>query len=624
MSRIIARTESTVSLDDCEMHGYFGDQMKCCPSLASLAPSDSGVEDVDCHNLSFSTGSDAAFSSTSSCTSLRSLDDVIVEEDGETCDGTPIMDVPDGGPRSSPKNLRAPIGILIMVQIQWFIVVSFAWMRACLLRLGFEKHDQAQERPEQLSFTPLYELWEPLFTLYIIRRLRDILNRPLAGTPGSQMLLKDRVSYDHAWTFQLTGTNTRVINLGSYNYLGFAQNDGLCARTAQTTIDAHGIGVGSSMHEFGNTTLHRELEKKTAEFLGTEDAICYPMGFGTNTMGLPAIVDKRCLVLSDELNHASLILGCRLSGATTKVFKHNNPKDCERRLLDALSHGHPMTGLPYSKILIVIEGLYSMEGNVPELPDFVALKKKYRAYLFMDEAHSIGSMGRTGRGVSEYWRLPATDVDILMGTFTKGMSAAGGYMAGTSAVIRSIRAHSHGCYAPTMSPPVVQQVVTALNILSGLDGTRDGIRRLAQLRINTRYFRRRLREAGFMVIGNEDSPVVPVLFYGTCKVAEFARQMLALNIGVVVVGFPATPIATERARFCLSSGHTREQLDYAIECITMVGDQINIRFMPPTPMIPLELVRYETNARKVRKSRNIKERQKWKRAIQSDIAETID
>ncbi|PIO62051.1 8-amino-7-oxononanoate synthase domain protein [Teladorsagia circumcincta] len=155
------------------------------------------------------------------------------------------------------------------------------------------------------------------------------------------------------------------------------------------------------------------------------------MGFSTNSMNIPSLVDKGSLILSDELNHASLVLGCRVSGATVKVFKHNNVLDCEKHLRNALCHPSPKTGKPFNKVLIVIEGIYSMEGTIVNLPEFIRIKKKYNAYLFLDEAHSVGALGPTGKGVVEYWGCDARDVDVMMGTLTKSFAAAGGYMGGT-------------------------------------------------------------------------------------------------------------------------------------------------------------------------------------------------
>lgn len=177
--------------------------------------------------------------------------------------------------------------------------------------------------------------------------------------------------------------------------------------------------------------LHTELEELTARYLGVDDAITFGMGFGTNSLNIPALLSPGCLVVSDEKNHASIILGLRLSGAAIKVFRHNDMHDLERTLKQAIVKGQPKTGLPWKKILIVVEGVFSMEGSIVKLPEVIALKKKYKAYIYLDEAHSVGAMGANGGGVVDFFKADPHDVDILMGTFTKSFGSAGGYIAGS-------------------------------------------------------------------------------------------------------------------------------------------------------------------------------------------------
>lgn len=264
--------------------------------------------------------------------------------------------------------------------------------------------------------------------------MKDCWNRPICSAPGAYLTLKDRISKDYCWTFQYTGTETRCVNLGSYNYLGFAEATGECADAAEKAIRTLGMTLGSPRQELGTSQLHGQLEELTARFLGVEAAMVVGMGFATNSLGLPAILGPGCLAVSDERNHASLILGLRLSKATIKVFHHNDMPHLEEVVRSSIVAGSGKPGepwQPWKKIFIVVEGVYSMEGSVVNLPQVMAVKRKYNCYLYLDEAHSVGAMGKRGRGVTDYYGVDPLEVDVLMGTFTKSFGSAGGYIAGS-------------------------------------------------------------------------------------------------------------------------------------------------------------------------------------------------
>ncbi|XP_038846118.1 serine palmitoyltransferase 3-like [Salvelinus namaycush] len=342
------------------------------------------------------------------------------------------------GPPSSRQRFQrpesfeqAPMYVAVMTYLGFGIVTLFGYFRDFLRAVGLEKCHIAREREEQKDFVPLYQDFENFYTRNLYMRVRDNWNRPICSLPGPVFDVMERVSPDYNWTFSLTGkTIDNVINMGSYNYLGFAENDGDFLKTVADRTQQYGLGVCSTRQEMGNLAIHEELEQLVATFLGAESSMIFGMGFATNSMNIPALVGKGCLILSDELNHTSLILGARLSGATIWVFKHNNTQSLERLLREAVCTGQPRTHRPWKKILIMVEGIYSMEGSVVRLPDIVALKKKYKAYLYLDEAHSIGAVGPTGRGVTELFGLDPSDIDVMMGTFTKSFGAAGGYIAG--------------------------------------------------------------------------------------------------------------------------------------------------------------------------------------------------
>ncbi|KAM6128056.1 LOW QUALITY PROTEIN: serine palmitoyltransferase 3 [Pterocles gutturalis] len=471
---------------------------------------------------------------------------------------------------------QAPMYVAVLTS-GFGVGTIFGYLRDFMRAWGLESNIAA-EREQQKDFVPLYR-FENFYTRNLYMRIRDNWNRPICSVPGPQFDLMERVTDDYNWTFRFTGRIIKnVINMGSYNYLGFAETDVNALQTVTVELQ-YGTGICSTRQEMGTLDKHVELEKLVANFLGVEDAMVFGMGFATNSMNIPALVGKGCLILSDELNHTSLVLGARLSGATIRIFKHNNMQSLEQLLRDAVIYGQPRSHRAWRKIIILVEGIYSMEGSIVRLPEIVSLKKKYKAYLYLDEAHSIGAVGATGRGVVEYFGMNPDDVDVLMGTFTKSFGAAGGYIAGKKDLVDFLRTHSHSAvYATSMCPPVAEQIIRAMKCLMGLDGTTQGLQRVRQLGKNTRYFRRRLHEMGFIIYGNDDSPVVPLLLYMPGKIGAFARRMLEKNIGVVVVGFPATPITESRARFCVSAAHTREMLDTVLSALDELGDFLQLKY----------------------------------------------
>lgn len=460
------------------------------------------------------------------------------------------------------------------VYMTWFILMIEAYFREFLRNCGLEANKSALERPEQKDFTPLYTSFEPIYARNCYMRVRDVFERPIGGVPGGTVDLVDRETHDRCWNFSLHDAYTKVINMGSYNYLGFSEGNGICAQASADAIEKEGLSICSTIRELGMTVAHTKLEKLVAEFLGVESAICFSMGFATNSMNIASLVDKDSLIISDQYNHASIILGVRISGATARVFKHNDIRSLERVIRDAILYGNRKEkGRPFNKILIVIEGIYSMEGSICNLPAIIALKRKYKCYIYLDEAHSIGAMGPTGRGIVEYWNCDPKDIDVMMGTFTKSFGAAGGYLAGSKELTNHLRRTSQtGFYALPMSPPVATQIYTSMSIIMGKDGTYDGKDRIQRLAKNTRYFRLRLKQMGFIIYGSDDSPVVPIMIYHPTKCGLWGRLLLQRGIGVVVVSFPATEMTESRCRICISAAHTKEMLDKALDAISEVGD----------------------------------------------------
>lgn len=217
----------------------------------------------------------------------------------------------------------------------------------------------------------------------------------ITGVPGRYITLMDRETNDGNKHFQFTGTYTETLNMSSYNYLGFAQSEGPCADDVEECIKELGISSASPRSDVGTSELTVEVERQIAKFVGKPDAMVFSMGFSTNATSFSGLVGKGCLIISDELNHASIRVGSSLSTATIRVYKHNDMKDLERVLRESIGKGQPNTKMyhPWRKIMVVVEGLYSMEGTFADLPGLLRLKKRYKFYLFVDEAHSIGALG---------------------------------------------------------------------------------------------------------------------------------------------------------------------------------------------------------------------------------------
>lgn len=474
---------------------------------------------------------------------------------------------------------ETPFVLALTVYFCYIVLTVFGHIRDFVRRLGFGKSSAVKEKNRQ-GYVKLYRSFESFYTRNIYKRIVQGWNMFVCGVPGVLCDLKILISPEFHQNKRFgTELEFQAINLGSYNYLGFAENSGKCADSVEKVILKYGTSICSTRHELGNLEIHRELESVMAEFMGVEDSIVIGMGFATNSTNIPTLMSKGCLIFSDELNHASLVLGCRLSGAKIVVYKHNNMVDLESKVKAAVVEGQPISHRPWKKILIIVEGVYSMEGTIVNLPSLIAIKKKYKCYLYVDEAHSIGAIGSQGRGVTDYFNCNPQDVDLLMGTFTKSFGASGGYIAGSKRLINHLRTHSHSfSYATSMSAPVAQQIIMTLHILMGRDGSNEGVNRVRQLERNTHYFRRKLKQKGFIIYGNEDSPVVPLMLFFPSKVTEFIQGLLMGGVATVGVCFPATTVVTSRARFCISAAHTKEMLDTALAVIDSVGDNIMVKY----------------------------------------------
>jgi serine palmitoyltransferase len=482
-----------------------------------------------------------------------------------------------GGALSRPVMDEPPYYYLLTTYISYLILIIFGHVR------DFFGKRFRPENYRHLKSENGYAALNSDFDNFYVRRLKlridDCFARPITGVPGRYVSLIDRKSDDFNKNYQFTGTFTETLNMSSYNYLGFAQSEGPCADAVEETIKKYGISATSPRADAGTSDLVLEVEDRIAKFVGKPSAMVFSMGFSTNATSFPALVGKGDLIISDELNHASIRIGARLSGSMITSFKHNDMQDLERILRENISQGQPRTHRPWKKILVVVEGLYSMEGTMCDLPGLLLLKKRYKYNLFVDEAHSIGALGPRGRGVCDYFGIDPAEVDILMGTLTKSFGANGGYVAAEKHIIDKLRStNAANIYGESPTPPVLMQILSALKIIQGEINPGQGEERLQRIAFNSRYLRLGLKRLGFIVYGNDDSPIIPVVLYNPAKMPAFSHEMLRRKISVVIVGYPATPLISSRARFCVSAAHNKDDMDRLLAACDEIGNVLQLKF----------------------------------------------
>lgn len=494
-----------------------------------------------------------------------------------------------GGILPEPVEDEPPYYFLFTTYISYLVLIAFGHVRDFFGK-RFKEENYAHLKAKN-GYGALNSDFDNFYVRRLKMRLNDCFARPTTGVPGRYITLVDRVSDDHNLHFTQTGTYTETLNMSSYNYLGFAQSEGPCADHAEEVLRKYGLSSTGTRADAGTTDLLVECEDLIAKFVGKPAAAVFSMGFVTNASTFPALVGKGSLIISDELNHSSIRFGARLSGAAVKMFKHNDMVHLEKVLRDAISQGQPRTHRPWKKILVTVEGLYSMEGTMCNLPVLVELKKKYKYYLFVDEAHSVGAIGPRGRGVCDYFGVDPAEVDILMGTLTKSFGANGGYIAAEKHVIDKIRStNSAIIYAESPMPAVTAQIISSLHMINGELAPPMGEERLQRLVFNSRYLRLGLKRLGFIIYGHDDSPIIPLLLYNPAKMPAFSHEMLKRKISTVVVGYPATPLVSSRARFCVSAAHTKDDLDRVLKAADEIGDILQLKFSsgiaggaPPLP-----------------------------------------
>lgn len=351
-----------------------------------------------------------------------------------------------------------------------------------------------------------------------------------------------------------------VINFCANNYLGLSSHPKVI-EAAKRAIDTHGYGMSSVRFICGTQDIHKELEQKISDFLGTEDTILYAAAFDANGGVFEPLFGEEDAIISDELNHASIIDGVRLCKAQRFRYKNNDMADLEQQLI--------ATEKNRSRI-IVTDGVFSMDGTIAQLDKIVALAEKYNAMIMIDECHASGFMGKTGRGTHEY-RGVMGKIDIITGTLGKALGgASGGFTSGKKEVIELLRQRSRPyLFSNTLMPAIVGASIAVLDMLSETTALRD------KLEANTKYFRSKMTEAGFDIKPGEH-PIVPVMLYDAVLAQNFAGKLL--DEGIYVIGFfyPVVPKGLARIRVQVSAGHEQHHLDKAIAAFTKVGKELGV------------------------------------------------
>lgn len=356
----------------------------------------------------------------------------------------------------------------------------------------------------------------------------------------------------------IAGATTRIggrsfVNFGSYNYLGLSGHPDVAA-AAKMAIDQYGTSVSASRMVSGERPVHRELERALADAYGVDDAVVMVSGHATNVTTIGHLFGPRDLVAHDALIHNSTLQGIQLSGAKRMSFPHN-----DWAALDALLASHRRQ---FQRVLLVLEGIYSMDGDFPDLPRFVEVKRRHRAFLMVDEAHSFGVMGPGGLGIREHFGLPGSDVDIWMGTLSKSLAGCGGYIAGESALVEHLKCLAPGfLYSVGMAPHLAAASLAALRIL------RKEPWRVLQLQERGASFLRQARQAGIDTGTCAGLAVIPALAGGSLRAARLSDALFERGINVQPILYPAVPEKAARLRFFLAHEHTEAQVEAAVRAL---------------------------------------------------------
>ena len=353
-----------------------------------------------------------------------------------------------------------------------------------------------------------------------------------------------------------------VVNFCANNYLGLSTHPELI-KAAKESYDNWGFGLSSVRFICGTQAIHKELEKKISNFLGMDDTILYSSCFDANGGLFETLLGKEDAVISDELNHASIIDGVRLCKAMRYRYKNNNMEDLRAQLVAAREAGA-------KKILIATDGVFSMDGYIANLPAICDLADEFDALVMVDESHAVGFMGEHGKGTPEYWGV-MDRIDILTGTFGKALGgASGGYTAARQPIVDLLRQRSRPyLFSNTVAPAICAATIRTIELLEESTALRDKVHE------NARYFRSEMEKLGFDLLPGEH-PIVPVMLYDPKVAHEFAKRMLQKGVYVVAFCYPVVPKGKDRIRTQISAGHTKEDIDLAVKAFGEVKKEMGL------------------------------------------------
>lgn len=391
------------------------------------------------------------------------------------------------------------------------------------------------------------------------RKLRPILEEKLRQIQSEGLFKKERViSTPQGMKIQVP--DGVVLNFCANNYLGLSSHPEI-VHAAQKGLAERGYGMSSVRFICGTQDIHKELEKKITQFLGTDDTILYPSCFDANGGLFETLLDQDDVVITDALNHASIIDGIRLCKANRKIYPHADMADLERQLRDSAA---------FRVKMIATDGVFSMDGDLAPLDQICRLAEQYEAVVMVDDSHATGFIGAHGRGTPEYFGV-VDKVDIITSTLGKALGgASGGFTSGRQSIIDFLRQRSRPyLFSNSVAPPIVYASLRALELIAAGEEARK------RLEENTRYFRERMTAAGFR-IQPSPHPIVPVMLGDARLAQDMAKDLLARGIYVIGFSYPVVPKGKARIRVQISAAHTREQLDQALDAFIFVGRQYGV------------------------------------------------